>query len=170
MQECKILNKSCKICIYQFIPFHYQENVVNRRQHSFISYKAPMCKHLPLRQSSFFCKIDNSRTDCVRGSMLGSNWGASVIDIVFEIFNELYCTQPIQQLICQQLMATARKVINIRYNSNNPIAIEVDPKWDIRRLKQVISGRLRIPQQEVRIIFQGRELADIMRLEVCILK
>ena len=60
-----------------------------------------------------------------------------------------------------------KMTVNVRYNSANSVAVEVDPNWNVGRLKEEISKIKRIPKNEVRIIFQGREVHDSLTIQVC---
>ena len=60
-----------------------------------------------------------------------------------------------------------RMTVNVRYNSAKSVAVEVDPNWNVGRLKEEISKIKEIPKNEVRIIFQGREVHDSVTIQVC---
>ena len=57
-------------------------------------------------------------------------------------------------------------VINVRFNSHRPLPIEVEPWWVVKRLKRELERVHNAPADEIRVIFQGRELHDSVSLEV----
>ena len=57
-------------------------------------------------------------------------------------------------------------VINIRFNAFRPLAIEVEPWWIVKRLKTELEKVHKVPADEIRVIFQGRELDDCISLQV----
>lgn len=44
--------------------------------------------------------------------------------------------------------------------------MDLDPKWDIKNVKEVVAPRLGLEPEEVKIIFAGKELPDSVLLEV----
>lgn len=46
------------------------------------------------------------------------------------------------------------------------IPVDIDKNWTIHNLKQVISTNLCMKEEELRIIFAGKELHDNIKLEV----
>jgi len=69
-------------------------------------------------------------------------------------------------------MASARRSqklpIFVRFNSNTNIPVEVDPQWNVSKLKEEIGGRQAVDPKDIRIIFAGRELKDDLKLKVMI--
>ena len=59
-----------------------------------------------------------------------------------------------------------KMILNVKYNSNHPFAVDVLPTWNVAKLKEEISAKHNIPLHEIRIIFQGRELTDNINLQV----
>lgn len=56
--------------------------------------------------------------------------------------------------------------IYIKSNTGNTLSVELDPKWDIKNVKEVIAPQLGLPPDEVKIILAGKELDDSMLIEV----
>ena len=56
--------------------------------------------------------------------------------------------------------------VNVRYNTCQPVPLEVDRIATILTLKEKIGTRYQLPVDEIRVIFQGRELSDNATFEV----
>ena len=56
--------------------------------------------------------------------------------------------------------------VNVRYNTCQPVPLEVDRIATILTLKEKIGTRYQLPVDEIRVIFQGRELSDNVTFEV----
>lgn len=56
--------------------------------------------------------------------------------------------------------------IFIKCNSGRTLAVDLDPKWDIKNVKNVIAPKLGMNPEDVKIIFAGRELLDSTIIEV----
>lgn len=56
--------------------------------------------------------------------------------------------------------------IYIKTNTGNTLSIELDPKWDIKNLKELVAPRMGIAPEDVKIIFAGKELHDSTIIEV----
>lgn len=64
-------------------------------------------------------------------------------------------------------MASARRSrIFVRFNSNRNIPVQVDPQWNVSKLKEEIGRQQAVDPRDIRIIFAGRELKDDMKLKV----
>lgn len=44
--------------------------------------------------------------------------------------------------------------------------MELDPKWDIKNVKELVAAKLGLLPDEVKIIFAGKELCDSTTIEV----
>jgi len=64
-------------------------------------------------------------------------------------------------------MASARRSqkLFVRFNSNTNIPVEVDPRWNVSKLKEEIGRRQAVNPKDIRIIFAGRELKDDLKLK-----
>jgi hypothetical protein len=47
------------------------------------------------------------------------------------------------------------------------MSVELDPKWYIKNVKELVATRLGLSPEEVKIIFAGKELHDSIIIEVC---
>ena len=56
--------------------------------------------------------------------------------------------------------------VYIKSNTGNTLSVELDPKWDIRTLKERIAPKLGLTPEDVKIIFAGKELMDSIVIEV----
>ncbi|XP_039284843.1 E3 ubiquitin-protein ligase parkin [Nilaparvata lugens] len=87
---------------------------------------------------------------------------ASFLNIIFDILNSML-----------QFFRLGKKSISnslniyIKSNTGNTLSIELDPKWDIKNVKEVIAPKLGLPPNEVKIIFAGKELDDSITIEEC---
>lgn len=57
--------------------------------------------------------------------------------------------------------------IYIKSNTGSTLSVELDPKWDIKNVKEVIAPQLGMPPEEVKIILAGKELDDSLVIEDC---
>lgn len=51
-------------------------------------------------------------------------------------------------------------------SSTGNMLVELDPKWDIRSLKERVAPKLGLAPEDVKIIFAGKELMDSIVIEV----
>lgn len=56
--------------------------------------------------------------------------------------------------------------IYIKTNTGNTLSVELDPKWDIKNLKEIVAPRMGIPPEDVKIILAGKELHNSTIIEV----
>lgn len=56
--------------------------------------------------------------------------------------------------------------IYIKTNTGNTLSVELDPKWDIKNLKEIVAPRMGIEPENIKIIFAGKELHDSIIIEV----
>ncbi|XP_055383602.1 E3 ubiquitin-protein ligase parkin [Condylostylus longicornis] len=72
-----------------------------------------------------------------------------------------------------QLLSFGKKSITntlsiyIKTNTGCTLAVDLDPKWDIKNIKQIIAPQLGLQPCEVKIIFAGKELCDSTVVEEC---
>lgn len=71
----------------------------------------------------------------------------------------------------QLLLFGKRKVSNslsiyVKTNTGNTLSVELDPKWDIKNLKEIVAPRMGIAPEDVKIIFAGKELHNSTIIEV----
>uniref|UniRef100_A0A1B6LBH9 E3 ubiquitin-protein ligase parkin n=1 Tax=Graphocephala atropunctata TaxID=36148 RepID=A0A1B6LBH9_9HEMI len=64
---------------------------------------------------------------------------------------------------------TLSNSLNIYVKSSNgsTLSVSLDPKWDIKNVKEVIAPKLGLAPEEVKIIFAGKELEDSTVIEDC---
>ena len=46
------------------------------------------------------------------------------------------------------------------------ITLDLDPAWDVKKVKSIAAPKLGLKEEELKIIFAGRELQDNIRLDV----
>lgn len=56
--------------------------------------------------------------------------------------------------------------IYVKTNTGNTLSVELDPKWDIKNVKEFVAPKLGLSPDEMKIIFAGKELSDNTILEV----
>lgn len=56
--------------------------------------------------------------------------------------------------------------IYIKTNTGNTLSVELDPKWDIRNLKEIVAPRMGMAPEDIKIIFAGKELHNSTIIEV----
>lgn len=57
--------------------------------------------------------------------------------------------------------------IYVKTNTGNTLSVDLDPKWDIKNVKEVVAPKLGLTPEEVKIIFAGKELDDSTVVEEC---
>lgn len=57
--------------------------------------------------------------------------------------------------------------IYIKTNTGNTLSVDLDPKWDIKNVKEIVAPQLGLHPEEVKIIFAGKELSDTTTIEEC---
>lgn len=55
--------------------------------------------------------------------------------------------------------------INIRVGVDTSVQLEVDPKWTVGKVKEILAPKVKCSPLEIRIIFAGRELDNSTILE-----
>ncbi|PNF35133.1 hypothetical protein B7P43_G09482 [Cryptotermes secundus] len=72
-----------------------------------------------------------------------------------------------------QLLSLGKRTISnslsvyIKTNTGGTISVELDPKWYIKNVKELVATRLGLSPEEVKIIFAGKELHDSIVIEEC---
>ncbi|CAG9855836.1 unnamed protein product [Phyllotreta striolata] len=72
-----------------------------------------------------------------------------------------------------QVLSLGKKTITnslsiyVKHIGGRTLAVELDPTWDIKNLKEVVAPKLGLEPNEVKIIFAGKELGDEIKIEEC---
>lgn len=72
-----------------------------------------------------------------------------------------------------QLLSFGKRTISnslnvyIKTNTGSTLSVDLDPKWYIKDVKELVAPRLGLLPEEVKIIFAGKELHDSIVVEVC---
>lgn len=71
----------------------------------------------------------------------------------------------------QLLSFSTKKLTNslsiyVKSNNGNTLSVDLDPKWDIKDVKEFVGPQLGLQPNEMKIIFAGKELSDNTKLEV----
>lgn len=56
--------------------------------------------------------------------------------------------------------------IFIKTTNGKSLSVDLDPKWDIERVKELVAPQLGMKPDEVKIIFAGKELDDSTMISV----
>lgn len=56
--------------------------------------------------------------------------------------------------------------IYIKTNTGSTLSVELDPKWDIKNLKEIVAPQMGITPEDIKIIFAGKELHNSTIIEV----
>lgn len=56
--------------------------------------------------------------------------------------------------------------IYVKSNTGKTVSVSLDPKWDVKNVKEIIAPKLGLPPEELKIIFAGKELEDSTIIEV----
>ncbi|XP_063974598.1 E3 ubiquitin-protein ligase parkin isoform X1 [Diachasmimorpha longicaudata] len=72
----------------------------------------------------------------------------------------------------QLLWFGKRKISNtlsiyIKTNTGNTLSVDLDPKWDIKNVKEVVAERMGLAPEDIKIIFAGKELHNSTIIEEC---
>ncbi|KAG8227641.1 hypothetical protein J437_LFUL008718 [Ladona fulva] len=57
--------------------------------------------------------------------------------------------------------------IYVKTNVGNTLSIDLDPKWEVKNVKEIVASQLGLKPEEVKIIFAGKELHDSITIEEC---
>ncbi|PSN38260.1 E3 ubiquitin-protein ligase parkin [Blattella germanica] len=86
------------------------------------------------------------------------------MSFIIEFFTKL-----IQSML--QVLSFGKRTISnslsvyIKTNTGNTLSMDLDPKWDIKNVKELVAPRLGLTPDEVKIIFAGKELDDSIVIE-----
>ncbi|XP_054260838.1 E3 ubiquitin-protein ligase parkin-like isoform X1 [Macrosteles quadrilineatus] len=82
-----------------------------------------------------------------------------------------YIVQLIQAML--QVLWFSQKTLSntlniyVKSNTGKTLSVSLDPKWDVKNVKEVIAPKLGLPPDELKIIFAGKELEDSIIIEDC---
>lgn len=54
----------------------------------------------------------------------------------------------------------------MKTNTGNTFPVDLDPKWDIKNVKEVVAFQMGISPEDIKIIFAGKELHNSTIIEV----
>lgn len=61
---------------------------------------------------------------------------------------------------------TNKLSIFIKTTNGKSLSVDLDPKWDIEKVKELVAPQLGLSPNEVKIIFAGKELEDSTTISV----
>lgn len=56
--------------------------------------------------------------------------------------------------------------IYVKTSTGNTLAVDLDPKWDIRNVKEIVASKMGMSPDDIKIIFAGKELHNSTIIEV----
>lgn len=56
--------------------------------------------------------------------------------------------------------------IYVKTNTGNTLTVNLDPKWDIKNVKEIVAPQMGVSPEDVKIIFAGKELHNSTIIEV----
>ena len=65
-----------------------------------------------------------------------------------------------------QKTITSSLSIYIKTNTGRTLAVNLEPQWDIKNVKEIVAPQLGLQPEEVIIIFAGKELSDATTIQV----
>ncbi|XP_076752593.1 E3 ubiquitin-protein ligase parkin isoform X1 [Xylocopa sonorina] len=57
--------------------------------------------------------------------------------------------------------------IYVKTNTGNTLAVNLDPKWDIKNVKEIVASQMGISAEDIKIILAGKELHNSTIIEEC---
>ncbi|XP_076680365.1 E3 ubiquitin-protein ligase parkin [Andrena cerasifolii] len=57
--------------------------------------------------------------------------------------------------------------IYVKTNTGNTLAVDLDPKWHIKNVKEIVASQMGISPEDIKIIFAGKELHNSTIIEEC---
>ncbi|XP_014488495.1 PREDICTED: E3 ubiquitin-protein ligase parkin [Dinoponera quadriceps] len=57
--------------------------------------------------------------------------------------------------------------IYVKTNTGNTLSVELNPKWDIKNLKEIVAPKMGMAPEDIKIIFAGKELHNSIIIEEC---
>lgn len=56
----------------------------------------------------------------------------------------------------------------VKTTTGDTVYVELDPKWDIGSVKELVAKKIGIDSSELKIIFAGKELQDTVTIKVSV--
>lgn len=84
---------------------------------------------------------------------------------LFDFFRNLLDTM-LALFIFGKKKITNTLSVYIKSNTGNTLTLDLDPKWDIKEVKEIIAPQLGLTPDELKIIFAGKELSDSTQISV----
>lgn len=57
----------------------------------------------------------------------------------------------------------------MKTNTGNTFPVDLDPKWDIKNVKEIVAFQMGISPEDIKIIFAGKELHNSTIIEVSLM-
>lgn len=87
------------------------------------------------------------------------------MSFIFNIFSDFF------QAMLELFSFGKKKIKNklsifIKTSNGKSLSVDLDPKWDIKEVKEFVAPQLGMQPEEVKIIFAGKELEDSTTISV----
>lgn len=82
-------------------------------------------------------------------------------------FLRIIATKMLQLLSSRKHLIENVLRIYIKTTSGSTLSIEIDPKYDIKQIKNLVASKIGAQPEELKIIFAGKELGDNIIIEEC---
>lgn len=86
---------------------------------------------------------------------------SSILEVIFNFLHNM-----LQLLSFGKKKITNELNIYVKTNTGNILSLDLDPKWDIKNVKEIVGPQLGISPNDIKIIFAGKELLDTTVIEV----
>ena len=87
------------------------------------------------------------------------------MNFILEVIRDLLYKM-LSLLRLQRKRITNSLNIYIKTNTGNTLSVDLDPKWDIREVKEILAPQMGMPPEDIKIIFAGKELHNSTIIEV----
>lgn len=84
-----------------------------------------------------------------------------ILDLLKSVMNSIW-----ELLSFGKKTITNSFLIYVKTNTGNTLPVNLDPKWNIKTVKETVAPQLGLEPGEVKIIFAGKELCDETVIEV----
>uniref|UniRef100_A0A1B0AKA2 E3 ubiquitin-protein ligase parkin n=1 Tax=Glossina pallidipes TaxID=7398 RepID=A0A1B0AKA2_GLOPL len=85
-----------------------------------------------------------------------------MLNILKAFFNKM-----LELLLFGRKSITNSLNIYVKTNTGRTLSVNLEPKWDIKNVKEILAPQLGLQPYEVKIIFAGKELSDATTIEEC---
>ncbi|XP_044001984.1 E3 ubiquitin-protein ligase parkin [Aphidius gifuensis] len=88
------------------------------------------------------------------------------MNFIYEFLRNIITTM-LQLIWSSKGKITNSLSIYVKTNTGNTLTVNLDPKWDIKNVKEIVAPQMGISPEDVKIIFAGKELHNSTIIEEC---